>query len=816
MNIESRVLAIAMLLFLMIPVITTITPESINLESVDVDKTLAYTTSGPIEIHNNTHLESLGFPGSGTESEPYLIEGLNITSDSVCIDIANTTKFVSIINCYLSSATAIGNSAIHAKNCSNLKFESISLNVKTHGIWLDSCTSCQIHNCSANDCDVGFAFSRSTSCFIGESYAYSCTTGIVIIQANDCTADGCTIQESVNGVHNTMSENSIIMNNEISDSSGYGIYEYRSLHSIISFNSVHDTTNGAIRLEFSNYTTIQNNELVNQGWDGIRLCYGATDQTVRNNIIHNSGWNGICSENPNSLIKNNTISHTTWYGIRLNGGPENIVQNNHVSFSSENGIGVENSESALIENNTVLNSTWHGIATSSWNSTINYNKVYNSTSVGITTYQTSDTIIEFNHVEDTQAYGLSTSMSPNADISNNILVRTGGMVAEFGSDYSHLNGNKLYDTFWTGMRAHESQFCVFESNEIYNTDEDGVLIHAWSNNTIVKNNIFDKTGWQGLSVFNASSCQFINNEVQLVDDNGILVLEAPNTTVSENIFFDVGWDGIYLDTSKGSKIIRNQFSISDHYGVEIANTEDITVHGNLINNSHVYDISLESASNCLIYFNAFLTGGNHGADISLSSNLEWDNTTIGNYWEQYDGVDEDDDGIGDTPYEINSNNIDHYPIVDFSLFDYFQQEESSVSISSMTTSPESPTATDVVTVSVTVDDPDSVKEVIVSYSVDQGLSWTNTSAVKTGDHWEAEIPAQLGGSLVYYKAYVCDNEDNWVVSSTDSYQVQDQGLLNLLNPALIIPVTIGVALLIAGYMVYRGRKRRSYDMYFEE
>ncbi len=39
------------------------------------------------------------------------------------------------------------------------------------------------------------------------------------------------------------------------------------------------------------------------------------------------------------------------------------------------------------------------------------------------------------------------------------------------------------------------------------------------------------------------------------------------------------------------------------------------------------------------------------------------NTTVGNYWPDYQGVDKDGDGIGDTPYKINDVNIDYRPLM---------------------------------------------------------------------------------------------------------------------------------------------------------
>jgi nitrous oxidase accessory protein NosD len=47
-----------------------------------------------------------------------------------------------------------------------------------------------------------------------------------------------------------------------------------------------------------------------------------------------------------------------------------------------------------------------------------------------------------------------------------------------------------------------------------------------------------------------------------------------------------------------------------------------------------------------------------GTDIVL-----WDNGALGNYWDDYAGLDENGDEIGDTPYIIDENNQDNYPSV---------------------------------------------------------------------------------------------------------------------------------------------------------
>ena len=63
-----------------------------------------------------------------------------------------------------------------------------------------------------------------------------------------------------------------------------------------------------------------------------------------------------------------------------------------------------------------------------------------------------------------------------------------------------------------------------------------------------------------------------------------------------------------------------------------------------------------------IFNNTFIGNGLPAED--NSSNNFWDNGAIGNSWDNYVGVDLNDDGIGDSPYSITgtAGSQDRYPI----------------------------------------------------------------------------------------------------------------------------------------------------------
>jgi hypothetical protein len=101
--------------------------------------------------------------------------------------------------------------------------------------------------------------------------------------------------------------------------------------------------------------------------------------------------------------------------------------------------------------------------------------------------------------------------------------------------------------------------------------------------------------------------------------------------------------------------------------------------------------------------------------------------------------------------------------------------------------PLEPTELDDVTVRATVTDDSGVVVVIVGYSIDSGVTWTNVSMNLSGGLWTAPIPRQDVGVTVQYKVYAKDTVDNWGTAE-DSYTIVSS--VPPLTPLSIV-ITIG-------------------------
>ena len=152
---------------------------------------------------------------------------------------------------------------------------------------------------------------------------------------------------------------------------------------------------------------------------------------------------------------------------------------------------------------------------------------------------------------------------------------------------------------------------------------------------------------------------------------GVNYCEIADNNASNN------WCGIYLEDSSNNMISNNELNSNSPYGICLWSSSKNRITSNNIKLNHWYGIYLfssSSSSSNKIYFNNFIDNGDnvcsHGVIDIWNSTEEiayrykggGNENYLGNYWSDYIGEDTNKDGIGDTPYSINSDK-DNYPLM---------------------------------------------------------------------------------------------------------------------------------------------------------
>lgn len=195
------------------------------------------------------------------------------------------------------------------------------------------------------------------------------------------------------------------------------------------------------------------------------------------------------------------------------------------------------------------------------------------------------------------------------------------------------------------------------------TFQRGIKLLSSSNNSIIGNNVTGAV-YEAIRLFSSSDNNIAENNL---DGNyyGIWLFSSSNNNrVSGNNITANIYDGIRLFSSSNNSISRNDITSNVLNGIMlyILSDNNSISENNMADNS--IGILVSGSSGNMIIHNDFVENARQVYVEDSSQNI-WDDVypSGGNYWSDYLGTDGDSDGIGDTPYIIDSNNADNYPLM---------------------------------------------------------------------------------------------------------------------------------------------------------
>jgi len=422
----------------------------------------------------------------------------------------------------------------------------------------------------------------------------------------------------------------------------------------------------------------------------IHLSFSENNNIVENNYSNNE-HEIYLTKSHNNTISENIFNNTECCNcIILSHSNSNIVTRNNFNPKHATSIILCNSKNNVIKCNKILRGLYGMIISNSYYNSITFNSFYNcgfyydgnSYHNNITNNTVNDKALVY-VVNESDA-------DINVDAGQIILVNCKNITIR----YQNLSNTTV------GIQLWSSNNCSIFNNNFMNNRYCCICLDGSINNFIIDNNLTNN-GF-GVYLEDSSDNIIMDNNLSLGDQYGIFIAShSDNNTIKGNILWKYDVNGISISSSDNNSVMFNNISNS-YLGIIIDQSSKNKINGNYITNSYE-GIRLSSYSqnniitennilnnddgitfyhgdndNNYIFHNNFINNVRNAyiGNNSISKS-KWDDgyPSGGNYWDDYDGVDNFSgpnqdipgrDGIGDTRYIIPSflYNADRYPLME--------------------------------------------------------------------------------------------------------------------------------------------------------
>jgi len=250
---------------------------------------------------------------------------------------------------------------------------------------------------------------------------------------------------------------------------------------------------------------------------------------------------------------------------------------------------------------------------------------------------------------------------------NNVTANSGFGIALWNfSDYNTISGNNVAANSADGIGLDLSSYNSIHNNTVTGHYQDGIVLDAYSDHNQIMRNKVVNNGF-GIELYDSANNTMSQNNITENANHGVMLYYSSRNNVSKNVATDNDLEGILLSFShfnlvEGNHLANNEDGLTVGWG-----SHNNTIYTNTII-SNEFGIQVIDASNNTFCHNDLVNNTNQVA--SSNSINKWDcgYPSGGNIWSDYEerypnATEIDDSGIWDTPYVIDENNRDNYPII---------------------------------------------------------------------------------------------------------------------------------------------------------
>jgi parallel beta-helix repeat protein len=378
---------------------------------------------------------------------------------------------------------------------------------------------------------------------------------------------------------------------------------------------------------------------------GIKLVSSSNNSICENSI---EGYNGYShglivtySSNYNSISGNNVTNSAC--GIVLTSSSNNVLSGNMMIANTEGNLAISGSDPSDF---------MHSIDTSN---EINGKPVY---------YLANQKGVTINHTTHPNIGFLALVNSSHVSVEGLTIDNGEGLLLAYVNN-SRIAGNNMTNN-WNGVRLVSSSNNSISGNRIASNRNcgmklDSAFLNTVSGNCMTNNSNGVDSSWSSLNTFSG-------NNITDSKYDGLFLYWSSNNTLNENEITNNDFFSVGLYYSSNNTILGNRLANNNVNGIELADGSNYNhiLENNIINNEQqgiffCFMYSQDAPRNNTLYHNNFI---NNTSQVTIShSTNAWDNGCEGNYWSDYNGTDSDQDGVGNTPYVIDVNNTDRYPLM---------------------------------------------------------------------------------------------------------------------------------------------------------